>query len=158
MDNEKKALIIEFMQSFRSFKKIGHMSPPVSNLTPSQMHLLHALYYKDQKKEGIPVSILSEMMKTSSSATTQMIGGLEEQKLVTRRMSTKDRRIILVSLTGKGTDSVKGFDKQAQKLLGDLIDYLGMDKAREFVEILHKISDFLKEKNYMQERNEGERC
>ena len=158
MDNEKKKLAQELIQSFHSLKKIGHMGPSIPHLTPAQMHLLHTLYYRDKKKEGIPVSTLSDMMKITSSATTQTIGGLEEQGLITREMSAKDRRIILVSLTEKGIGMVKYFDKHTQKLLGELIDYLGMDKTREFIDILHGIRDFLKETKNTQERTEGKKC
>ena len=134
------------------------MTPTDCDLTPTQMHLLHALYYKDDKKEGIPVSIISNLMKTTSSATTQTIGALEDLGLISRRMSTKDRRIILVSITTKGTQLVRSFDKQAQKILGELIDYLGIDQTKDFIDILHKISDFLKEKNFTKERTEAEKC
>lgn len=69
---------------------------------------------------------ISQALNTTSSAATQIVEGLVAEKLVTRKESSEDRRIVQVMITKAGQQKLARFKqlmiKQMEKRLTPLTD------------------------------------
>ncbi|WP_319579087.1 MarR family transcriptional regulator [uncultured Methanospirillum sp.] len=63
-------------------------------INPAQGRILFALW----KGDGIPIRELASRTKLQKSTLTSMLDRLEQDGLITRNPSEKDRRVILISL------------------------------------------------------------
>ncbi len=66
-------------------------------INPAQGRILFALWQRD----GIPIQTLKEKTSLEKSTLTGMLDRLEEAGLVRRRLSSRDRRQILIERTDK---------------------------------------------------------
>lgn len=86
----------------------------------SQSRVLHILDHH----EGITQSQLQETMGIRQSSMSELVQKLEEQDLIVRERSDRDRRQILISLTDAGREELRANDEkrslQAQQLLNSL--------------------------------------
>ncbi len=80
---------------------------------------LRALYYLNASG-GTNVRQLAETLHVSSPTVTGLIERLEQQGLVTRTMSSTDRRVVDVTLTEVGVDVVGHLGELKQPLIAAL--------------------------------------
>jgi DNA-binding MarR family transcriptional regulator len=87
------------------------------------------------------MSQLAELTGTSSANVTGMVDRLVQRGVVTRVNDTKDRRVVLVSLTPAGqalfTEQGSLFKKHVRRLLAPLEP----EERHEFVRLMAKIYD-----------------
>jgi DNA-binding MarR family transcriptional regulator len=70
------------------------------DLTAQQYNLLRLLRASHPKP--VPTLALAERLVSRAPDVTRMLDKLEERKLLTRRRSEKDRRAVLVAISGRG--------------------------------------------------------
>jgi|GEM_PF-422412 len=96
------------------------------NLTPGKFNILMVIKHLG-RENGIKQVEISRNLALTPSNITKLIDKLEKEKLVTRSAPTGDRRVNIVTITGKGsklvdaasTGSVGEFKKMAGKLSRD---------------------------------------
>ena len=105
------------------------------NLTSSQYNLLRIL-----RGEGQPMPCLeiAERMVQVVPAMTGLIDRLEKQELVRRDRCVKDRRVIFVELTEKGTQLLQQLDQPVLDLHHALVGHLSQDELKQLSRLLEK--------------------
>ena len=105
------------------------------DLTPSQYNILRIL-----RGEGAPLPILEIASRTITvvPGITGLIDRLENAGFVLRERCTSDRRIIYVSLTEKGLDTLSALDKPLEQLHKALIGHLSKAELKELIRLLEK--------------------
>jgi DNA-binding MarR family transcriptional regulator len=80
------------------------------DLSPVQWVALSALWRQD----GINVNVLADYMRATASATSRLLGRMEERGLIERRTVNENRRILQIWLTEKGKemDHLKNLHKK----------------------------------------------
>ncbi len=91
----------------------------------------------------MPVSDLSALLQITPAAVTQMVNPLEEKGFLERRIDPGDRRVVLVSLTGKGQQTAQAFLASAQEQLLGVLNYLGEQESQEFLRLLGRAIEYL---------------
>lgn len=91
------------------------------------------------EEESVTVKALGERLYLDSGTLTPMLKRMEEHGLVERRRSTKDERVVVVSLTDKG----RGIEKQAEEIPKKFSKeiLLEKDEFEELKRLLAKILD-----------------
>ncbi len=97
-------------------------------LTISQSVTLSSLGYKRSCK----MSELAQSISMNMSTLTPVVDSLIQKRLVLRRRSKDDRRVVLVQLTEKGKKAVSGINRYKRKQIKDIIEYFP-EKDREQV-------------------------
>ena len=90
------------------------------------------------------MSALAEHMVVAVSSLTSLMDRLVEKKLVKRERSEKDRRIVLVRLTGAGREVMEAGNAVFLDSVRGLLDYLGVKDSNELHRLLLKAMDFIK--------------
>jgi DNA-binding MarR family transcriptional regulator len=71
-------------------------------------------------------------------AITGLIDRLEQQKLVVRRRSTEDRRVVFVEITGKALEVLKKLDKPLEQLHQSLVGHLSRAELESLSRLLER--------------------
>ena len=98
--------------------------------------------------DGQPVtpSEAADKLGVTMAAVTHHINSLEKQGFVARTLSVDDRRVWYISLTKTGKEKILIIKKNHRNKLNQLVDYLGNEDSAKLVQILDKISKYIKTK------------
>lgn len=108
--------------------------------------------------EGLRISDLASAFDVTASSVTQMVTGLEERGLVGRNMDSEDRRAVRVFLTEEGRVSAVSMMDSVGRLFSGLVDYLGHEKSREFLELLTDVTHYFDGLDVQDSQNSCERA
>ncbi|MER2063655.1 MAG: MarR family transcriptional regulator [Alkalibacterium sp.] len=91
------------------------------------------------EEESVTVKALGERLYLDSGTLTPMLKRMEEHGLVERKRSSKDERVVEVSLTEKG----RGLEKKAEEIPNKFSKeiHLELDEFEELKRLLTKILD-----------------
>lgn len=109
----------------------------VHDLSVTKFNVLVILYKGREEDEELYMSMISDRMLLSNANITGLVDRMEEQGLVERVRSSKDRRKIVVKITEKGEntveDLIEDYREWSKKLKGIL-------SLRETEELLHNLN------------------
>lgn len=143
-----KELVIEraklLASAMRSLKHTKFTSCDDSGLRDSEKYILLMFATLNDGRPVTPSEVATKLDVTLA-AITHHINVLEEQGLVSRAPSPDDRRVVLVSLSEKGTDLARVLKKSYWKKICGLVEFLGDKDSAQLVALMSKISAYVKE-------------
>ena len=128
----------EFFADMHVLKRIIHKHAETSGASlPTKAQIGILLSLNAQEAKGIKE--LAEQFCMTSSAVTQLIDALCEQKLVSRETSEKDRRRMCVKLTPEGCEFIKATHAKRLAVLRELFAPLNDEEVHQLRTIQKKI-------------------
>ncbi len=101
---------------------------------------------KLSKLEGIcTVSKIQEDLHMSMPAVSQVLNSLEKKELITRNISTNDRRKVSVGVTATGLEKLDKVEKNMADYLDNIIEKFGEDNTKELLNLLDQLVEITKE-------------
>ena len=119
---------------------------PAPGLSRAETGVLIAIEHSAYRGERLRVSDLSKRMRVSSPTITQHINNLEAQGFVQRSQSQNDKRAVNLSLTEKGSETLRRQREMMNGNMRELVALLGDEEAEQFVRLLTRTSDYFIEK------------
>ncbi len=104
------------------------------HLTPTQLDVLTVL-----KDENLNLSKLSELTMLDSSTLVGTVDRLEKRHLLQKKVSSKDRRQNIISLSQKGKNLLDSMPTFISPALKEMVAGLTPEERRQFSEIMQKI-------------------
>lgn len=104
-------------------------------ITLPQFWVLAHLYHTGEST----MNSLAKHLRISPPATTGLIDRLIAQKLVARRHDARDRRIVRIELTGKGTGVIGDIRKQKIRTLIKVFNRISSKDRDQYLKILERI-------------------
>lgn len=127
------------------FRTLQHHHRPVGGLRQSEFWLLAKLNKAGlDDKRGVRVSDLAGMLDVATPTATQMVKRLEGMGYLIRRRSTKDKRIVHVVPTKKGSDFMENAHRQFVSRFEAVVEYLGEQDSNTLAQLLNRVTEFLK--------------
>jgi len=114
------------------------------SLTPTQLDVLSAL-----KTGGMNLSTLSEFTLLDSSTLVGIVDRLEKRKLLTKKVSPKDRRKNNLKLTDKGKKLLDSIPPFSSKVLQLILENMDDEQREQFIEIMNIILKNLELQNVL---------
>ncbi|MCX5657709.1 MAG: MarR family transcriptional regulator [Candidatus Omnitrophica bacterium] len=108
-------------------------------ITFPQFLVLELLY---KEKESTMTNIARSMSVTTAAATG-IVERLVRDGYVVRVSNLKDRRIVLIRLTTKGTDLVEKIRQQRRIMINDIFSNISEEERQNYLNILLKIYNIL---------------
>lgn len=96
-----------------------------------------------KEKGPCKVTALAELMGVKPSAITVMIDKLVGHGLISRQHQEDDRRVVLLSITDKGIQSVEQLKQQSNQIIGVYFSKCSPEEIENMVQTLEKITDGL---------------
>lgn len=132
-----------FWQTIKSWQRAKNKMLEEFKITPSQMEVLSAIYYLQQKKEEEITQIaISNLTSIDPMTTSSVLKILEKKELINRESSSSDTRARKVSLTSEGNNLlIKALTKvkNSTSHIFDVVDKKALNKElRILLNILNK--------------------
>lgn len=108
-------------------------------LTPTQYNILRIL--RGAGKDGITCSQAAERMLTADPDITRLLDRLEARRLIERRRSSQDRRVVISRITEEGLDLLRGIDKPLGAFLKGQVGHLGRERLAQLIDILESVRE-----------------
>ena len=105
-------------------------------LSSSQFNILRIL--RGQEGEGLACSAISQRMVNRDPDVTRRVDRLVKEGLVERSRSSRDRRVVLISITGKGREILTRLDGQVGDLHKQALGHLTRAELKELNRLLVK--------------------
>ncbi len=134
--NELNHLIIEFFEKLSSWEN-GIVRG--NDLTLSQTHIVEILgSYK-----ALRMKELAEKMGVTTGSLTVVVDKLVKKELVRRNPHKKDRRSLIVELTGKGKEYFVEHNRLHSQLTEEIMHHLTEEESKQFEKTLEKINQVI---------------
>ena len=119
----------------------------VSEISYNESLICNILYRNamEHPEQLLTATDLCAETKILKSQMNRILTQLEEKKLITRERSSEDKRKVFVRLNEDQSNTYIKQHAQILKLLDDIIERLGKEKAIEITEALNGISDVASE-------------
>ena len=133
-------VLFQLMKRFPPLK----LKPSVmAGLTRSEYELLATLMLNlDDEKTALSVTEISNLLQITPAGVTHLVNPLEEAGYIERLPDPNDRRIVLIGLTDKGTETAEALIADVQEQLIGLINHLGEEDSQTFFRLLSRAIEF----------------
>ena len=115
-----------------------------AKVTLPQFLILNFLNVSGETK----MKVLAQFMRVTTAAMTGVVDRLVRDSYATRIYDPKDRRIIKIKLTSKGSGLVKKVNQQRQQMIVKLFGKISESDRQEYLRILLQIKDILTKENF----------
>ena len=133
----------ELFQIMKRFPRPKLKQSSIDGLTRSEYELLVMLVMNlDENKTALSVSELADMLIITPAGVTHLINPLEDRGYIKRLQDRKDRRIVLIGLTDKGTEVAEALIAEVQEQLIGLVNHLGEEDSKTLVHLMSRAIDF----------------
>ena len=105
------------------------------DLSPQQWRVLRILFETD----GLEMSVISESCYLLMPSLSRIIQNLEARQLISRRISEKDQRRSIISLTGSGVKLVELIAPKSEERYAHITETFGYGKLELLYELLDEL-------------------
>lgn len=107
-------------------------------ISPQQFNILRVLR---RTAEWTTMNTVKELLIVKSPNTTRLTDKLVVKKLVKRKRSSTDRRMVFVHITDSGLELLEELDKQHEGPLSEYMDQFTVEEAILMTQILKRIRE-----------------
>ena len=127
----------------RRFPPLKLKPSVITGLTRSEYELLATLMLNlDDEKTALSVTEISNLLQITPAGVTHLVNPLEEAGYIERLPDPNDRRIVLIGLTDKGTETAEALIADVQEQVIGLINHLGEEDSQTFFRLLSRAIEF----------------
>jgi DNA-binding MarR family transcriptional regulator len=139
--------LFRFLQSVYLFEK---REATLFSVSWDEVYLLQLL----ARKNPMTVTELAKKLKVKNFTASRMITRLADQKLVLRKQSTEDRRVMEIFLTTQGRNKIQEIEVFNYKTILANIDTLGENEVQILMNSIENLDILLSLKNIRGENDE----
>ncbi len=139
--------LFRFLQSVYLFEK---RETTLFSVSWDEVYLLQLL----ARKNPMTVTELAKKLKVKNFTASRMITRLADQKLVLRKQSTEDRRVMEIFLTTQGRNKIQEIEVFNYKTILANIDTLGENEVQILMNSIENLDILLSLKNIRGENDE----
>ena len=111
-----------------------------SDISINDMHIIEAIGIDEPKRSGT----VAKLMSITLGTLTKAIDGLTRKGYVNRIRSEEDKRVVKLSLTGKGKSAYYHHEQFHRHMIEHIKDGLSDDEMKVLITSLAKLSDYFK--------------
>ena len=101
--------------------------------------MLGVLLYLYRKDETVTAGMISRDMHITTGRVSVLIKKMSDKGLIIRENGKKDARITEIRMSEKGYREIQKMEKKRNDQMSELIDQVGMERLKEFIEIQREV-------------------
>lgn len=105
--------------------------------------MIGVLVYLYRTQETVTAGMISKVMHITTGRVSVLIRKMVDKGLITKQTGKADARVTEIKLTDKGRQVVEDLQAQRNAQMEKLIDTIGMDRLREYIEISKEVWSIL---------------
>jgi DNA-binding MarR family transcriptional regulator len=142
-ENTSLALTCDLFQLMKQFPRPKLKQSSIDGLTRSEYELLVMLVMSlNGDEKAFTITELSNLLQITPAGVTHLINPLEEAGYIERLQNRKDRRVVRIGLTEKGTQVAESLISEVQENLIGLVNYLGEEDSKTLIRLMSKSIEF----------------
>lgn len=131
-------LFVELFRDINGIEERQIKTGEFSNLTLNDMHVINAIGTGKAKN----MSSVARALNVTMGTLTIAVNGLVKKGFVERIRSEEDRRVVLISLTGKGRRAFDRHQKFHEEMVDAIIDQLTEEEQVVLSKSLDNLNEF----------------
>jgi len=132
-----REVLPKIAMNLRIARLIDEVKP---GLTTSQLMLL--LILKDKKDTAFSIGDLAQHLSVTLPSASGIVDRLHKEKLVERKRSGQDRRLVLVKLTNTGKETVKKLLEAFEKLIFSILKKMPEAEREIITKAVERVFEF----------------
>ncbi len=146
MDTKKKPnpdevlneLLVKLFKNIMEIEEKYLITPDFKDISVNDMHIIEAIGLKEPKS----MSAVAKLMSVTTGTLTKSMDGLSEKGYVIRERGKKDKRIVFVSLTGKGRRAFAHHEGFHRDMISKIKDGINEQEVAILIYALAKLNDY----------------
>lgn len=146
MDTKKKPnpdevlneLLVKLFKNIMEIEEKYLITPDFKDISVNDMHIIEAIGLKEPKS----MSAVAKLMSVTTGTLTKSMDGLSEKGYVIRERGKKDKRIVFVSLTGKGRRAFAHHEGFHRDMISKIKDGINEQEVAVLIYALAKLNDY----------------
>ena len=146
MDTKKKPnpdevlneLLVKLFKNIMEIEEKYLITPDFKDISVNDMHIIEAIGLKEPKS----MSAVAKLMSVTTGTLTKSMDGLSEKGYVIRERGKKDKRIVFVSLTGKGRRAFAHHEGFHRDMISKIKDGVNEQEVAILIYALAKLNDY----------------
>lgn len=121
-------------RAHRTFSDVLAKSLVTYDLTVTEWTVLGVI----NDRPGVTFVEIAELLNTKASHPTQVVTGLQQRKLITRKVSKEDGRVKRLTLTPKGKELVRRAEPEVRRDVRTFLGDVPRDQLQTYFEVLQR--------------------
>jgi DNA-binding MarR family transcriptional regulator len=140
LNTKAQMMFFHFYQAYKSCIRANESFLKPYGINPNQFFALHYLRYNADKP--LTPTQLASMLALENNSITRLLDELEKKKLVKRRRSRSDRRVIKITLTDDGKEILIAIQPYNRAFIERLFaDKFLAGESNVFIDMMQRVTD-----------------
>lgn len=135
-------LLVNMFNNILIIEEKALITREFNNISINDIHIIEMIGIR----EGRSMSSVAKDLDITVGTLTIAINNLVKKGYVNRNRSTKDRRVVLLSLTSQGIKVYKHHERFHKEMVENILKVLGEEEVNIFTSALTEINTYLKNK------------
>jgi DNA-binding MarR family transcriptional regulator len=113
------------------------------DLSLTQLYAVRAA--RDQGE--VTISQLADLLEVSPPSASTLVDRLVEKGILTRKRSSKDRRVVVVSVSPEAAENIARVEQAIYQSFVEIVNQVGLETAQQWSEVLGKVKKVIERQN-----------
>ena len=135
-------LLVDFFKFIMEIEEKKLITEEFSDITYNDMHIIEAIGTKEPQK----MSQIARKMAVTTGTLTKAVDSLEKKQYVTRQRSEQDKRVVNITLTGRGVDAYRHHERFHQDMIAFVLNDISAEESVVLRRALERLMEYFGQK------------
>lgn len=137
-DETLNELLVRLFKYIMEIEEKSLITEAFKDISVNDMHIIEAIGLEEPKS----MSTVAKLMSVTTGTLTKSMDGLSDKGYVVRERGEKDKRVVFVSLTGKGRKAYDHHESFHRNMIAHVKDGLSEQEMTVLIYALAKLNDY----------------
>lgn len=138
LDMAANEVLVRLFNEIMTIEEKAIITEEFRDITNNDMHVIEAI----GNAQPVMVSAVAKTLSVTQATINISMNGLERKGYINRERSTKDRRVVYVTLTEKGKKAYNHHRDFHKKMIHSIVDHLNDTEKEVMLKCLNNLVDF----------------
>ncbi len=135
-------LLVESFKFIMEIEEKKLITDEFQDITYNDMHVIEAIGLKEPKK----MSEIAKTMSVTTGTLTKAMDSLEKKGYVQRQRSVRDKRVVNITLTGRGVQAYRHHEKFHQDMIAFILEDISEQESQVLQKALERLMIYFQQK------------
>ena len=134
--------LVNLFRDVMNLEENAIITSEYSDITNNDMHVIEAIGLDEPKK----MTEIAKAMSVTTGTLTKAMNSLEKKGYVQRQRSEQDKRVVHITLTGRGMQAFRHHEKFHQDMIAFILCNISSQESRVLRKALERLMAYFKQK------------
>lgn len=135
-------LLVNFFKYIMEIEEKRLITEEFKDITYNDMHVIEAIGLGEPQN----MSQIAREMSVTTGTLTKAIDSLEKKKYVQRERSSQDKRVVYITLTGRGIQAYRHHEKFHQDMIAFILEHISESESKVLHTALERLMAYFQQK------------